>query len=102
MPHDSDKGTGPNALFKWSDSANKVVIRCSTFFVPAESVNGTDTMAIPAGTVVDDSECPGNPSTIVWTGGGDYPAPTAGIRVVTDKGVWDRAVSAWKSAHGRS
>jgi hypothetical protein len=99
MPHDSDKGTGPNALFKWSDSANKVVIKCSIFFVPDVSVNGTDTMAIPAGTVVDDSECPDNPSTIVWLGGGEYPAPTAGLRVVNDRGVWDRAVSAWKTAH---
>ncbi|MFP5369128.1 MAG: hypothetical protein ACLGI3_00005, partial [Actinomycetes bacterium] len=102
MPHDSDKGVGPNALFKWSTSANKVVIRCSTFFVPQVSVNGTDTMAIPAGTVVDDSACPNNPSTIVWTGGGDYPAPTAGIRVVTDRGVWDRAVANWKAAHGHA
>ena len=102
MPHDSDKGTGPNALFKWSTSANKVVIKCSTFFVPQKSVNGTDTMAIPAGTVVDDSACPNNPSTIVWTGGGAYPAPTAGIRVTSDRGVWDRAVANWKAAHGYS
>jgi hypothetical protein len=102
MPHDSDKGTGPNALFKWSASANKLIIRCSVFLVPALSVNGTDTMAIPAGTVVDDSACPDNPSTIVWLGGGNYPAPTAGIPVVSDRAVWDRAVSAWKTAHGPS
>ena len=102
MPHDSDKGTGPNALFKWSTSANKVVIKCSTFFVPQKSVNGTDTMAIPAGTVVDDSACPNNPSTIVWTGGGAYPAPTAGIRVTSDRGVWDRAVADWKATHGHA
>jgi hypothetical protein len=100
MPHDSDKGTGPNALFKWSSSANKVVIRCSTFFVPERSVNNTDTMAIPAGTVVDDSACPDNPSTIVWLGGGAYPADTAGIRVVSDPAVWTDAVQAWKAAHG--
>jgi hypothetical protein len=102
MPHDSDKGVGPNALFKWSTSANKVIIRCSVFFVPGQSVNGTDTMAIPSGTVVDDSACPDNPSTIVWLGGGDYPASTAGMRVVSDVGVWDRAVSTWKAAHGQS
>lgn len=100
MPHDSDKGTGPNALFKWSTSANRLVIRCSTFLVPERSVNGTDTMAVPAGTVVDDSACPDDPSTIVWLGGGAYPADTAGIRVVTDPAVWTDAVRAWKAAHG--
>jgi hypothetical protein len=100
MPHDSGKGTGPNSLFKWSTSANKVIIRCSTFFVPERSVNSTGSMAIPAGTVVDDSACPNKPSTIVWLGGGAYPADTAGIRVVSDPGVWTGAVQAWKSAHG--
>ena len=55
-----------------------------------------------AGTVVDDSACPNNPSTIVWLGGGNYPAPTAGIRVTSDRGVWDRAVANWKAAHGHS
>ncbi|MDP9390762.1 MAG: hypothetical protein M3P89_05110, partial [Actinomycetota bacterium] len=65
-------------------------------------VVGGDTMAIPAGTVVDDSACPDNPSTIVWTGGGAYPAPTAGIRVVADRSVWDRAVATWKTTHGHS
>jgi hypothetical protein len=100
MPHDSGKGTGPNSLFKWSTSANKVVIRCSTFFVPARSVNSTGSMAVPAGTVVDDSACPNSPTTIVWTGGGAYPADTAGIRVVSDQGVWTRAVQTWKAAHG--
>ncbi|WP_147251442.1 hypothetical protein [Blastococcus sp. TBT05-19] len=99
MPHDSDKGTGTNALFKWSTSANDLVIKCSTFFVPERSVNGTDTMAVPAGTVVDDSACPDRPSTIVWLGGGEYPAPTAGLRVVDDRKVWDDAVAAWKAAH---
>jgi hypothetical protein len=100
MPHDSGKGTGPNSLFKWSTSANKLIIRCSTFFVPERSVNSTGSMAIPAGTVVDDSACPNKPSTIVWLGGGAYPADTAGIRVVSDPAVWTGAVRAWKSAHG--
>jgi hypothetical protein len=100
MPHASDLGTGPNSLFKWSTSANKLVIKCSLFFVPAASVNGIDSMAIPPGTVVDDSACPGNPSTIVWLGGGAYPAPTAGMRVVADPAVWTGAVAHWKATHG--
>ncbi len=93
---------GENSLFKWSSSGNKVVIKCSTFKVDAMSLNGKDSMAIPAGTVIDDSACPNNPSTIVWTGGGTYPASTAGMRVVTDPAVWTSAVRAWKTAHGCS
>jgi hypothetical protein len=66
------------------------------------SLNGVDTMAMPPGTVVDDSACPDNPSTIVWLGGGEYPAWTAGMRVVSDPAVWTDAVRAWKSAHAAS
>jgi hypothetical protein len=93
---------GENALFKWSSSANRLVIRCSLFKVDARSLNGADAMAVPPGTVVDDSQCPDHPSTIVWLGGGPYPAPTGGIRVVTDPAVWTNAVTAWKAAHGVS
>jgi hypothetical protein len=101
-PHDEGGRTvlGENALFKWSSSANHLVIRCSTFLVDAVSLNGPKAMAVPAGTVVDDSGCPGHPSTIVWLGGGAYPAATAGLRVVSDPAVWTRAVTAWKTAHG--
>lgn len=101
MPHASSKGTGPNSLFKWSSSGDKVVIKCSVFYVHARSVNGADSMALPPGTVVDDSACPARPSTIVWTGGGSYPGDLrgTGIRVTTDRSVWDGAVAAWKTAH---
>jgi hypothetical protein len=100
-PHDENGKTvlGENALFKWSSSGNRVIIKCSTFKVDAVSLNGTDAMALPPRTAVDDSQCPDHPSTIVWLGGGDYPAPAPGLRVVTDRAVWDDAVSAWKSAH---
>jgi hypothetical protein len=56
-------------------------------------------MALPPRTTVDDSACPDEPSTIVWLGPGDYPAPHPGLRVVKDVSVWDDAVSAWKAAH---
>jgi hypothetical protein len=91
---------GENALFKWSSSANRLVIRCSTFMVDAVSLNGPGSMAVPVGTVVDDSGCPGRPSTIVWLGGGQYPGATAGLRVVSDPAVWTAAVASWKAAHG--
>jgi hypothetical protein len=103
-PHIEDGRTvmGENALFKWSSSGNRVVIKCSIFKVNSVSLNGRDSMAMPPGTVVDDSECPADPSTIVWLGGGEYPAWTAGLRVVDDRAVWDDAVTAWKVAHARS
>jgi hypothetical protein len=103
-PHVEDGETvmGENALFKWSSSGNRVVIKCSVFKVDEVSLNGVDTMAMPPGTVVDDSACPDNPSTIVWLGGGEYPAWTAGMRVVSDPAVWTDAVRAWKSAHAAS
>jgi hypothetical protein len=93
-------GIGENALFKWSASANDLVIKCSTFKVDAVSINGSATMEIPTGTVVDDAACPHHPSTIVWLGGGKYPAATAGMRVTSHLGVWKRAVARWKCAHG--
>jgi hypothetical protein len=93
---------GENALFKWSSSGNRVVIKCSTFKVNTMSLNGPEAMAMPPGTVVDDSGCPGHPSTIVWLGGGKYPAWTAGLRVVHDPKVWDDAVAQWKRVHGHS
>jgi hypothetical protein len=101
-PHVEDGETvmGENALFKWSPSGNRVVIKCSVFKVDSVSLNGEEAMAMPPGTVVDDSACPDHPSTIVWLGGGEYPAWTAGLRVVDDLEVWTDAVSAWKAAHG--
>jgi hypothetical protein len=103
-PHVKDGTTvmGENALFKWSSSGNRVVIKCSIFKVDSVSLNGPEAMAMPPGTVVDDSECPDDPSTIVWLGGGGYPAWTAALRVVGDRRVWDDAVTSWKVAHGVS
>jgi hypothetical protein len=91
---------GENKLFKWSDSGNRVVIKCSTFRVNTVSLSGKSSMTLPPGTVIDDSACPNNPSTIVWLGGGAYPGETGGMRVVSDVGVWNSAVGAWKAAHG--
>jgi hypothetical protein len=91
---------GENALFKWSGSGNRVVIKCSIFKVNTVSLNGTSAMGLPAGTVVDDSACPDTPSTLVWLGGGEYPGWAGDLRVVSDESVWTSAVAAWKAAHG--
>lgn len=90
---------GENALFKWSDSGNRVVIKCSVFKVDSVSLNGDSAMALPPDTVVDDSACPETPSTLVWLGGGDYPAWTGDLRVTSDESVWTTAVDAWLAAH---
>jgi hypothetical protein len=103
-PHEEKSGVvnGENALFKWSTSANKLVIKCSTFFVDAKSLNGADSMALPEGTTIDDRACPDDPTTIVWTGGGTYPGDLRGlpVRVTSDANVWTSKVASWKAAHG--
>jgi hypothetical protein len=92
-------GPGENTLFKWSDSANELVIKCSTFKVDAVSLNGPEAMDIPG--VVDDSACPGQPTTLVWLGGGSYPgAIPPGIQVTADVSVWNAAVADWRCRHG--
>jgi hypothetical protein len=96
-PHES--GPGENALFKWSDSANDLVIRCSIFKVDAVSLNGPETMAVPG--TVDDRACPRHPSTVVWLGGGPYPGQLPeGMQVTSDLEVWTDAVERWKCEHG--
>ncbi|MGY1615621.1 hypothetical protein ACI797_02645 [Geodermatophilus sp. SYSU D00691] len=103
-PMEQPEGFGYGRLFKWSkcEGPNQLVIKCSVFFVPDHRLGDADGMDIPAGTVVDDSACPGNPTTIVWLGQGPYPGNLRGlpIRVVTDRGVWDAAVANWKARHG--
>jgi hypothetical protein len=92
-------GPGENALFKWSVSANELVIKCSVFKVDALSLNGPAAMAIPG--VVDDSACPGQPTTLVWLGGGSYPGTIpSGMQVTADVNVWNAAVADWKCRHG--
>ncbi|MCA0144862.1 hypothetical protein [Blastococcus sp. LR1] len=90
---------GHNSIFKWSDSGGRVVIKCSIFKLESTSINGVDSMEMPPGTVVDDSSCEDDPSTIVWLGRGDYPGETAGMRVTKDEDVWDDAVAQWKADH---
>ena len=88
-PHEG--GAGENSLFKWSGSANKLVIRCSIFKVDTLSLNHAKAMAVPGR--IDDSACPEQPTTIVWLGGGPYPGDLPnGVRVTSQLGVWTRAV----------
>jgi hypothetical protein len=96
-PHEG--GAGEGELFKWSGSANRLVIKCSVFKVDRKSLNSAKSMEVPG--TIDDSACPARPTTIVWLGGGAYPgALPNGIRVTSQIEVWDSAVAAWKCAHG--
>jgi hypothetical protein len=95
MPQDdTPDGLGNGQLFKWSRWANHLVLRDSVFLVERASVNGTRSMRFPPGTAAQNV-------TLVWTGPGDYPAPVPpGVRVTRDRGVWERARSAWLARHG--
>jgi hypothetical protein len=69
MTHD-DGTTGYGRLFTWEkcsqNTANQLVLKCSTFLVPSARLEGgADGMEVRARTVVDDSACPNDPTTIV-------------------------------------
>ena len=109
-PMQLEEGFGYGRLFKWPthcgsmNVANQPVIKCSTFLVPDFRLDdGTDGMEFPANTVVDDSACPDDPTTIVWLGGGDtYPGNLRGlpIRTTTNIGYWNAKVADWHARHG--
>jgi hypothetical protein len=109
-PMQLEEGFGYGRLFKWPthcgsmNVANQPVIKCSTFLVPDFRLDdGTDGMEFPANTVVDDSACPDDPTTIVWLGGGDtYPGNLRGlpIRTTTNIEYWNAKVADWHARHG--
>ena len=73
MRHD-DGTTGYGRLFKWEkctqNTANQLVLKCSTFLVPGARLDGgADGMEIPAGTIVDDG-LPQRPDHDRVAGGG--------------------------------
>ncbi len=113
-PYELDEGFGYGRLFKFAKCAedgaprthNDLVLRCSTFLVPDYRLDGgTRGMEVPVGTTVDDSDCPGDPTTIVWLGGGStYPGNLRGLPIRTLSGAagkqyWDAKVAEWWSRH---
>lgn len=111
-----DDGFGYGRIFKFAkclevgrpQTHNDVVIRCSTFYVPEERADGGPSggaMDVPVGTTVNDSNCPSNPTTIVWLGGGTtYPGNLRGLPIRTLVGAagqsyWDAQVAAWHTRH---
>jgi len=83
---------GHGELFKWSDVANRMRIEDSIFLV--ETMPNGGSADFPAGTVARNV-------TVVWLGSGPFPGkiPT-GVRVTTDRSVWDRARAGWLERHG--
>src|SRR6266511_3441339 len=78
-------GAGNGQLFKWSDAANRLVLRDSVFLVEEVPIRGYTPLAFPAGTTAQNV-------TLVWLGAGAYPGPLPrGVTVVRNRAVWDTA-----------
>ncbi|MCC6764065.1 MAG: metallophosphoesterase [Deltaproteobacteria bacterium] len=85
---------GHEGFFKWSDRATNVALHDNVFMADQVGQGGAGSMGVPATLTA----CSNN--VMVWLGPGDYPARLPSCFTVTkDRGVWDRAVTAWKRAH---
>ncbi len=85
---------GHAGFFKWDARGPRLTIRNTV--LRADQGANTVGLGIPRGKLAG---CSGN--TMVWLGSGPYPDPLPSCFAVTrDKRVWDRAVEAWRAAHG--
>jgi hypothetical protein len=104
MPYDTDMkgnsaragslvdGLGHSGLFKIQSGTGPINVKDSVFYVPQLSVNGPNSMHIPAGDHRD--------NVIVWGGDGAYPGELRdGWTVTRDLGVWENARSEWLERH---
>jgi hypothetical protein len=89
--HATASGLGHGPFFKLHALAPKLALHDNVFM--AQQKGGT--MEIPP-----TASCSNN--VMVWLGAGSYPAPLPACFTMTrDRGVWDRAVAAWKARHPR-
>jgi hypothetical protein len=102
LPYDGDMkqadretivdGKAGGKLFKWSPAGGTLDVSDSVFRVDVISPSGSNSMHFPAGTYRN--------VTLVWLGGGDYPAPIPpGVTVTDDVSLWERARKAWFDRH---
>lgn len=81
-------------FFKWSDSANRLIIRDSILL--AEHSRFAEALDFPRDTVASNVK-------IVWLGSGPYPGSLVpGVSVTTDVDVWNEAKDDWLERHGCS
>jgi hypothetical protein len=99
QPDDRSNGSCASAtshgqLFKWDSSAGPVDVRDTIFLVPSVAHSGPSAMAFPPGVYSN--------VTLIWLGGGSYPGklPASGVKVISDKSVWDTARANWLAKHG--
>jgi hypothetical protein len=93
---------GTGGFFKWDEDAHRSpTLVLHDDVLRADQTPNHGSLAPPAGYRV---ECSG--VTIVWLGDGPFPETAAwraacpDTRIVTDVGVWNDAVRAWRLAHG--
>ncbi len=86
---------GAHGIWKWSSAAAKhVTIRDTVFRLDQPSYSSCASQQWPAGTYQN--------VTLVWTGSGRYSTAGGcknvlppGVKLTTDKSVWDNAKAAW-------
>ncbi len=90
---------GTGGFFKWDDTALTGAVLARQR-VPRRQLPNHGSLGLPDGYAVS---CSGN--TIVWLGAGVFPeaaswrAKCPDTVIVTDRRVWDAAVTAWRAAH---
>ena len=85
-------GLEHNRLWKLAQNILPIVVRNSVLMV--EERGAANNQPFPADFAAENV-------TLVWLGGGNYPAQIPrGVTVVTDLGVWERAREDWLTRHG--
>jgi hypothetical protein len=93
--HACPNGTanGYNQPFKWSPGANRLVMRHAVIELDGPPCSDSS-FPFPKGAVLHDV-------SIVWTGSSRWRWPLpSGVRVTTDRSVWDSARATWLRRHG--
>ena len=91
---------GTGGFFKWDDTGRSPALSLHDNVFRADQLPNHGSLGLPDGYAVS---CSGN--TIVWLGAGAVPeaaswrAKCPDTRIVTDRAVWDAAVTAWRAAH---
>lgn len=96
---------GHGWFWKQDSSASAVKLRLHGNVFMAEEAPLTGSQWLTPSTIASCKKADGSPdNTIVWLGAGPYPnkaeLDTGCFTLTTDRSVWDRAASDWKTRHG--